>query len=238
MNEKLFKLFTCGKKIVMLGICSIFVAALILGCSQSEPHLNWIDKWLKEPICQPPCWEHITPGVTTDNEISQILKNSVDVLEVKGAEINNGKLCISWNMIGCQDGATAGVACTRPNWIDNQEIATIKINLACGGASVLLEDIINSYGQPDYLWPEFSEIRGCSAKILYLKQGMVLTAFGKSRGEKMKITKYWKIPEMTLFNAGSDLQTTLDSLYWLGISGISNAKNVSYWKGYGEYLCK
>src|SRR5689334_4396309 len=37
---------------------------------------NWWISWLAQPVCKPPCWQNITPGITTFAEAVSILEQT------------------------------------------------------------------------------------------------------------------------------------------------------------------
>jgi hypothetical protein len=39
-----------------------------------SPQPDWLVRWLNEPVCQPPCWEKITPGKTSFADALAIAK--------------------------------------------------------------------------------------------------------------------------------------------------------------------
>jgi hypothetical protein len=48
----------------------------------APPRNAWLVRWLSAPTCQPPCWEQITPGVTTLDEALDLLAGLPDVRDV------------------------------------------------------------------------------------------------------------------------------------------------------------
>lgn len=71
-------------KKVLLVIVSLSVLSSLFACSGEmhatksgepateepyrptlSPQPDWLVRWLNEPVCQPPCWEKITPGKTS-----------------------------------------------------------------------------------------------------------------------------------------------------------------------------
>jgi len=51
--------------------CTVF--SISFGPTQI-PRSNWVNNWLNNPVCQTPCWENITPGLTTILEAKEKLK--------------------------------------------------------------------------------------------------------------------------------------------------------------------
>ncbi len=63
---KVFKIFILAGAILGLTILSIIVYI------RSKPSVTI----LSNPICSPPCWQNITPGMSTAEETVSILKNT------------------------------------------------------------------------------------------------------------------------------------------------------------------
>jgi hypothetical protein len=55
------------RKSALIGSIGLFLA----GCQMSSEHPNIFE----DPTCQAPCWQNITPGITTKSEATEILNN-------------------------------------------------------------------------------------------------------------------------------------------------------------------
>jgi hypothetical protein len=72
--------------ILLLGLFAI----LCVSCKDSvvttprtvtpENSNNWQTAWLDQPVCKLPCWQNITPGVTTRDEAVSILENTPGIV--------------------------------------------------------------------------------------------------------------------------------------------------------------
>ena len=66
----------------------------------SKPYLPnqtlWIDAWLKNPVCQPPCLDGIIPGVTPADEVAEKLSAHPGVLRVERDKENYDTEVILW----------------------------------------------------------------------------------------------------------------------------------------------
>ena len=60
-------------------IMLITVTLLLNGCQNEQIQPDWLKKWLNNPACKSPCFENITPGITTVDEAESILKSSPGV---------------------------------------------------------------------------------------------------------------------------------------------------------------
>jgi hypothetical protein len=69
----------------MNKIITLFLIGLTLvGCEKSSRHQNIFES----PICEPPCWENITPGATTKSEALAIL-SEVDAINQPIFDLKN-----------------------------------------------------------------------------------------------------------------------------------------------------
>src|SRR6266496_222154 len=83
--------FICYKGFAMKKMVLVIVVLNMLGtlvaCSRTitatdeayirptlSPQPDWLVRWLNEPICQPPCWENVTPGKTSFKDALPIAK--------------------------------------------------------------------------------------------------------------------------------------------------------------------
>jgi hypothetical protein len=56
-----------------LSISILCLSAMLTACASKQTPA-WLERWLVSPVCEPPCWEGITPGVTTMEEGKSILE--------------------------------------------------------------------------------------------------------------------------------------------------------------------
>ena len=83
---RLYKGFVIKKFVLVIVVLSMLGS--LVACSGEMPatdqaHItptlspmsDWLVRWLNEPVCQPPCWENITPGKTSFADALTIAKN-------------------------------------------------------------------------------------------------------------------------------------------------------------------
>ena len=82
-------------KIINFLFSTIILCFALGGCVPSEEAkpetVPWVNEWLDSSACKPPCWEGITPGVTTLYQISKETIRSNNDLSFEGPTP-----CIRW----------------------------------------------------------------------------------------------------------------------------------------------
>jgi hypothetical protein len=179
---------------------------------------------LKNPTCNPPCWEGITPGKTKSEEAYNILTKIPYVkVEVYNFEAFNGKQT-EWD-IG--NGSGGGVA-----KIDIKTDIVSEISIWIKKDTVQLGELINIYGMPSHIIVGFCSGDSypgiCEAFLLYDSRGLAL---GIGRPGKLKDQKIFvrisadnKIFELYFYTPNSPFNTP------------GGRKGYGYkWEGYGDY---
>ena len=128
---------------------------------------TWFTAWLHDPVCQPPCWEEITPGTTTMTETVNILQS------LPGVTIDSGPTKYSphtdfqleWSLPPPSPGG--GMAWASDNGIIN--------SLSIGGVlSTPLQKIIESFGLPDNVFIPICDVGICVTRLIYMHTGMMV----------------------------------------------------------------
>ncbi len=219
-------------RLVMLsvGLVVLWLSSCVLARTPSTPtevvpREQWITYWLEQPNCQLPCWENITPGTTTITETTGILSN-VPGIEI-GPERNNnrGGRAINWWVPYSNSGGGAG---TEEN---GSTIAEMDFQFDYRQL-VMLEEVINVYGSPDYIfirncgtgWKRF-----CTVHLLYDK-GMVLELFLQSIDGKVEVSSNSRVELISFFLNG--LQGYKEYFYFIG---MNIPRDLIEWEGYAEY---
>jgi hypothetical protein len=180
--------------------------------------VSWVTSWLTHPTCQPPCWENITPGVTTMDEAVKI------VYQIPGVEI-------TWlpTMSGATEGEKSLQWSFGPSgfgWIGTerwQEIVS-EIHLGTAGEQkLLLSEVISAYGNPSSVAKkschgELLSSASCIYSIVYMDREMELD---------IGIHDYQKV----------DVQadTEISTIYFYSQIGASLDGSGIVWSGYGKY---
>jgi hypothetical protein len=157
----------------LLTLSGLFGCRLFLNSGSPTPTPlppAWFTAWLHDPVCQPPCWEGITPGTTTMTETVKILQS------LPGVKIDDGPTRFSphtdfqleWSLPPASPGG--GMAWASDNGIINQ--------LSIGGdLSTPLQKVIDSYGLPDKVFITSCDVGRCVTNLIYMHTGMMVDLF-------------------------------------------------------------
>lgn len=199
-----------------------------------EPRSTWIDKWLDDPTCQPPCWENLIPGETNISDGLEILSHIPGVKITwypwYPSVIPTEETQIMWDFANRGEG---GVATTEKK---GQEIATIALNIS-GTQFLPLKEVFSSYGFPSdvYVFDCRGEItaQACGVHLIYPKNGMALELLLRTTGEndnQVTIEENARVGKIWLFPLGDNGYRGM-----LGTSSGDFSQNVVPWKGFGKY---
>lgn len=188
----------------------IFLLITLVGCKGYEhisKHLDWVNSWLNNPKCDLPCWESITPGVTTLKEGNEIASQLSGVEKVDGPySIHNGQ-AIGIVMNGC-DGNSYIVL--RDNKFDDNTIDSIFLSTSCSEDNTTVKEVITTYGDPNYTWASWIE-SGCHRNYLYLEKGMLVTGFKERQILFSRVDPEILVSYIVLFEPVGDLQTYIET---------------------------
>jgi len=179
--------------------------------------VSWITSWLTHPACQPPCWENITPGVTTIDEAVKI------VYQIPGVDI-------TWlpSMTGATEGEKSlgwDFSQSGYGWIGTerwQEIVS-EIHLGTGGEQLLLSGVNAAYGNPS------SVVKGSCHGGFLSQPTCIYSIVYKDRGMELDIG----IHDYKKVDIQADTETSTIYLYPLTGSRLNGSGIV--WSGYGQY---
>jgi hypothetical protein len=179
---------------------------------------NWWSSWLVEPVCQLPCWQNITPGVTTIKEAISILENSPDI-KIK-YRVNNG---IEWDFTQSKNGG--GVI------IGSQDGVIRSIELG-GDSEILLEIIIASYGDPKYVKTYDCRNSMCATLLIYPDLGMLVDVFVENTGRDDENPQIEILPEL-VSNDVFFIEPGMENFQ--KITSFQDYGSPMEWKGYSVY---
>lgn len=104
-------------------------------------------RWLLAEVCQPPCWEGITPGTTTVSQALDLLNNNPGIIP-GSANAHDGY--VVWRWKGSTHGGEARYARADPQQRIN-EISPFYESLPGAKASFTLAEVIQRYGAPSHI---------------------------------------------------------------------------------------
>jgi hypothetical protein len=156
---------------VILILSGLFGCRLFLNSGSPTPTPlppAWFTAWLHDPVCQPPCWEGITPGMTTMTETVKILQS------LPGVKIDDGPTRFSphtdfqleWSI----PPTGGGMAFASDNGLINHFF--VKDFL-----STPLQKVIESYGLPDNVFITSCDVGFCVTNLIYMQTGMMVELF-------------------------------------------------------------
>lgn len=228
------------KYVFKLFILPIFFLFLISSCSAlpffstptPKPRSDWITKWLKNPTCQPPCWENMIPGKTKIEDGVTILEQIPGINKLSGPSkgpIGNEKQMV-WQF-GPSSGSISAQTDER-----GEILSFIYLNLNLE-ENITLDELVSAYGQPTNL--SFYDCRtelnmkSCVIHLIYKDKGMALELLVDDIGKgeyRVKILSETKVSGVWLFPATGDGYATT-----IGKNSFIYPKFVINWKGYTNY---
>ncbi len=231
--------------LILLIFLTPAILDLLVICLPSDPSLEpylsnetlWIDAWLENPVCQPPCLDGIIPGVTPADEVAEKLSAHPGVLRVE--RVKRDKLHIEvfqWYTPENEMGQLGEVI------VDEDTQIVTEISIYSHRKLATMENFINAFGEPDYVYPYIKKVflsSGGSADLFYVDKGMwvQITSTKKILGNKIDINSNALIFAITLFPPQPDIEQTLKSQSWDYYSYRSDINKVVPWDGYGKYRC-
>ncbi len=191
---------------------------------------EWIQKLLYNPTCKAPCWENITPGITTIDEGDIILSNlsGIEPISIIGFQnklkINNE---FEWEFINTSDrGRIVGDK-------NHEKIFFIYLDIN-KDQLITLDEAISVFGNPTNIlvtpWGN-SEVDKFNIHILYTYSGIEFGIEKIKGNREINITKGLPIYCIKFFSEGHNNF----------LEAYNNLQNISPnsfldWKGYGEYI--
>lgn len=137
----------------------------------TPPPPGWFTDWLHSPFCQPPCWQGITPGVTTMTETVKIIQDlpwiQIDYGPGKSG-FETSDLHLEWSFIS--PSTDGGMAFANDNGL-------ISYLFLKGYLSTPLQEVIDSYGFPSYVFIDSCDMRKCSTQLIYVESGLRVNLF-------------------------------------------------------------
>jgi hypothetical protein len=206
-----------------------FVVFLVTSCT---PKPAWVTRMLDKPVCLAPCWENITPGITTWDELSQMLNHGSNVFDVTRIAVGEpGGPVISW----CDGGSPCGSGgyINALSSFDNKMI--VREIVLRPGINLYLKDFLPLYGLPEKVIfsDAFSDLGNVVVGLLYPKLGLVLEFYSKNLG----VLNNPEVDFQKDMNVESVIYTTpgLDYYYLHNLVKPLEQSEQFEWKGYTHY---
>jgi len=180
----------------------------------------WLTKFLENPSCQPPCWENITPNVTSIDEAKGILAGNPDIQITE-----TYPEAIEWNFIPDIDSG----------FVESENDKRIVDLILLGVSekqSLKLCEVIDNYPQPTHIdfGQNMHNLRTCYLRIFFEPRDMqVSNGILPCNGFK-KDGKFILHIEITPDTVIGDIFMVSDLRSRYKLDGLS------HWNGYGEYI--
>ncbi len=164
-------LLTATLIISILFVSSVFLFRSPLGnSSTSTPSPpEWFMDWLQAPVCLPPCWQGITPGITSITDTVKLLKEIPWITITYGPKSDypkRNRLEIWWQ--SNPPSRVVGQA-----YSDDQGNITTSISFN-GILSTALKDVVTAYGVPNYVFIPDCQDGRCRTQLVYITSGTMI----------------------------------------------------------------
>jgi hypothetical protein len=136
---------------------------------------QWVKNWLiqSNENCHIPCFQGITPGMTTIQQAQLDLKNSEDIRQVSNIlnDTKTGVKVLEWEYSDSGGGIL---------WSRRDADIAILIRIGFSKTSditkygVKISDVISSKGSPSSVLINECQMNTCSVSVIYMEKGMLL----------------------------------------------------------------
>lgn len=178
-------------------------ATSMSGSSQQE----LLRRWLMKYPCAAPCWEGITPGVTSPTEAMRLLQANPLVSEIETSEYTPNWPAISFIWNGLPNRGEGG-GITWDARSSDPKVYTIGLFAQGGVASLTLDEVIAAYGQPTHMVATRAYAHGNPSEPFYgltigfLHSGFALT-YAEGSSVKPPLSLETRFRDITLFRPNS-----------------------------------
>jgi len=186
---------------------------------------------LDKPVCLAPCWENITPGVTTREELSQMLNQGQGTFDIR-ASVGSFPWgdTLSWCEGGTGCGSSGDISVFSA--FDNKGI--VQEVFLYPSIVLYLKDFVPLYGYPDKVGfpePASSDSIAIVVDLLYPRIGLILEFLSENKGSfispSVNIRKNLEIVHIFY---------TVPGLNYYSLHNVSvNPFQQFEWKGYTHY---
>lgn len=216
--------------------CSLFLLLCLLldACiqkstipkqSKTNTSINSME-FLDQNKCKLPCWEGITPGLTSMKEVWDLVsKNKI----IKNANWYVSSKTIEWNLSD-SDISTKAIGDYEDGLLNN-------LYFSLYGKTFPLNDFINIYGPPTYVDLGWSDPEHCYVSFIYLSIGISLDTnlecnhegfFSSENYYQVSVSEDTPIQTITLHRPGKS--------GYIKTYGTEAVSNLSLeWHGFGDY---
>jgi hypothetical protein len=221
-----------------IRILVFLLIGLIAGCSSSNQsdtsnRADWINNWLSNPVCTPPCFENIIPGETSIDGAYQVILRDRSNTDVRLDELtgnSENQVLLYWTKLDPEGLPYYPGAIYSIN--NSQRLVDrISLRLYSGEeyTTVNLDNIISKYGDPQY-FISYHEKSYCVNGVVFSDYGMVAVIGLAQISSKVNLKGTDEIDYLDFFPI-VDMEKKNFGFY-------EEINDIIPWSGYGEYLCK
>ena len=228
--------------ILAMGLMTIFIVMSISNNSNTAtdyrgPLPLWISKWIDMPVCAPPCWENLTPGVSSFLEAKAAINDRADIenLYLGVGPLSKNQILLNWYF--SDEGGSGEIFSD----LEGEKISSIVLHTNPNRKKTLsLEGIVLKFGDPDeitvvHCLPEDRLI--CEIRLLYLENGLAvkfrsIPTYKNSKDPffYINVAPNAEVTEIMLFppSRSEYIQSTSNKIR-------DDLDRVSRWDGFGKY---
>ncbi len=181
---------------------------------------DWKNNWLNNATCAPPCWENITPGQTTLQEATGIIKNLPGV-EIYGTYRDK----VDWGVHGLYSGS-ASVYGFGPVGDGSNTILNISIYFG-DDENISLQDVLRVFDSPSNVQVVDCMHSLCTVNVIYPESGLLLRLELVSTENTVVIDETSELVGLDFFTPGMDNY----QMVFYPFRDFAIRK----WEGYGTY---
>jgi hypothetical protein len=179
---------------------------------------SWLT-WISDPACRPPCWNQITPGVTTLKQAEAVMEKTSGItitqrstagLDWEFGEVGGGGFLV-----------VSGAGIVAQLTLKEQEYPEASI-----------QTIVDAFGDPSYVIPSYCREGMCLTHLVYPHMDSMFSVLVENEATSSGRLEVEITPDTVLVDAYFYQPGT-------GISDVAlfehNKESVFPWKGYGRY---
>ncbi len=184
---------------------------------------------LKESNCQPPCWNGLTPGETTFDAASQIVKELPDVDQANIAELKHlGEVFNKWiRFYIVRDDLLTKKQTNGALYFINDKLAAVLLQPNVGGT---FGEMVEMVGEPETIL-SLQSPRAILVKAILPSSGITFEFYAESD----QFSAETKIDNVMFFDPLQYEQLLDAEMFSLGDYGANDTKKMMHpWRGYGS----
>jgi hypothetical protein len=159
------------RKLLMLAFCLVMLSACQTATAPAPS--PWIDVILNDPDCAPPCWNGITPGVTTMDEAWAIIQAEPGLIDLVYSGGETSRAGIDWTFSNADGWGTVYSSST-----DYSTVYKVCFFQTSGHFPLFsLEEALEYLGEPDVLYLHIRSGLGYVANLYYPQSGIDMDLF-------------------------------------------------------------